>query len=354
MGKTQAQAKKRKKKKGVSMQKYQDMVEIFERDYPALWRLVYPRTYRELGAYHSPKIPAVMFADAAVLFAHFPERARADFSFATPVYRMLCECAKHAFPTYFVENAMLQAVARTTPPGDLEWKDIPMPHPGLVFILPRGALRHPHCGEIGWIAVARTTPGESPKFAYGDDPRLPPAHALTAMTSAHEHVDVAAFVSSLHPHSPTLGHIKKIAFSGDSTAVTQDIKKGELAFGAFEPEDTFFSQSILEIGASLTLAMSSRPELVEPGALIKRAKPSAARPSGLEIWSPTVIGRQYRITVAAEPPATDLATAGGTGHGAGTKKRMHWRRGHFLHQAHGPNRSLRRIQWREPVLVGEL
>lgn len=62
---------------------------------------------------------------------------------------------------------------------------------------------------------------------------------------------------------------------------------------------------------------------------------------GTEFWYPNVIGRSYQIV---------RQVSGATGE-SGISPRMHWRRGHWRKQPYGPQQSLRRDQWIEPMLV---
>ncbi len=85
---------------------------------------------------------------------------------------------------------------------------------------------------------------------------------------------------------------------------------------------------------SLVFAMNARKELLE------RGKPTGkAAKSGLEFWTPNIIGKEYVL--------------GGSKSGAhgGTSPRMHWRRGHMRQQPYGEGRNFRREQWIEPTLI---
>jgi hypothetical protein len=86
----------------------------------------------------------------------------------------------------------------------------------------------------------------------------------------------------------------------------------------------------------LLLTMNARKELIESGFRAGRHKKT-----GAEIWTPNIVGRNYRIS----RPATSS--------GEGSQKRLHWRRGHFRNQAIGARRAEHKLIWIEPTLVGK-
>ena len=56
---------------------------------------------------------------------------------------------EYEVPTFYVSKEHLAAAARTDLPGELLLDAVPFPFPALVFMLPKGTIRHP-------IAPART------------------------------------------------------------------------------------------------------------------------------------------------------------------------------------------------------
>jgi len=90
----------------------------------------------------------------------------------------------------------------------------------------------------------------------------------------------------------------------------------------------------------LLVILNTRPQFVEAGRCVRPQKIKHGRVKHCELWSPNLIGRCYR-TIRDE-----------RGGGIHASPRVHWRRGHVRSQPHGPNRSLRKSIWIEPVLVG--
>jgi hypothetical protein len=83
--------------------------------------------------------------------------------------------------------------------------------------------------------------------------------------------------------------------------------------------------------------MQARPALVERGRAAGRHKKL-----GVELWTPTVVGRNYRVA----------RSAGSAAAGVSARPRMHWRRGHFRQQAVGPRGGgAHKTIWLEPTLV---
>lgn len=90
----------------------------------------------------------------------------------------------------------------------------------------------------------------------------------------------------------------------------------------------------------VALALTARPELVEASKLMRPAKVRNGETIRDALWSPIVLGRNYRLEYG---PNVNHAHVGA--------KRMHWRRGHYRNQRHGLNFSLVKLIWIEPVLV---
>jgi hypothetical protein len=90
----------------------------------------------------------------------------------------------------------------------------------------------------------------------------------------------------------------------------------------------------------VVLALTARPELVEASTLMRPAKVRNGETIRDALWSPVILGRNYRLTY---DPSVNRAHVG--------SKRMHWRRGHYRNQRHGLGFSLVKLIWIEPVLV---
>lgn len=310
-----------------------DLIKRVETETPALWSAVYPRVYENVGNWNSPKVAACALANA--IFA----AAAVGTSHGSVRNQLVAACAvdAHDVPTYFVTTELLRAAEATTLPEEFTWTDdLKMPHPGLVFIFEKGAVKHPTCGEIGFVAVARISPGKL-RHKFLHDANLDcPVSAFVTLTAAHEDPYFSHFDLSLS--SDTNVRASAIAnapsFPGEPT---------EDFIVELTADDKKFNGWLATLAIKLVAVMNARPEAVSAGARLRTVKPKRPGDKPREFWSPNIIGRDYKAQ-RENHAAGELA---------GVKKRMHWRRGHFARQPFGEGRLQRKTIWREPVLVGE-
>jgi hypothetical protein len=67
---------------------------------------------------------------------------------------------EYEVPTFFVSKELLAAAARTDLPADLFLDELPFPLPALVFMLPKGTIRHPREGDCPYAVVSRMEKGQ--------------------------------------------------------------------------------------------------------------------------------------------------------------------------------------------------
>jgi hypothetical protein len=103
------------------------------------------------------------------------------------------------------------------------------------------------------------------------------------------------------------------------------------------PDETKFNTWLTTLVLKLLLFMLARPNDVQHGSIARVVKQRRTG-SPIEFWHPNVMGRNY--VTAREMSA-----------GTHASPRLHWRRGHFRNQRHGPGFSLVKTIWIEPVLV---
>jgi hypothetical protein len=89
----------------------------------------------------------------------------------------------------------------------------------------------------------------------------------------------------------------------------------------------------------LLVVLNTRPNLVERGQCVRPRRIKRGRVKQRELWSPNLIGWRYRVA-SASPAGTHASP------------RLHWRRGHIRNQPFGMGRTLRRLVWIEPMLIG--
>jgi hypothetical protein len=64
---------------------------------------------------------------------------------------------RYEVPSYYVSRKLLAAVLRTEPPDDMVFEAIPFPFDALVFMLPKGTVRHPTEGDCPFLVLSRTS-----------------------------------------------------------------------------------------------------------------------------------------------------------------------------------------------------
>jgi hypothetical protein len=66
---------------------------------------------------------------------------------------------RYNVPTFYVSRELLAAALRTELPDDMVFEASPFPFDALVFMLPKGTLRHPADGDCPFLGLSRTIEG---------------------------------------------------------------------------------------------------------------------------------------------------------------------------------------------------
>lgn len=304
--------------------------------FPGLWEKCYPRVYENVGAFHSPKIAAAAITNSLIacsLTGFQRDAIRNQWAACTLV-------ARHNVPTFFVTKALVKAVNATAVPDDLKWTDVNFPHPGSVFVFERGALAAPEGAPVPFAIIAKAKAGET--LAHPVMPGMTRKLPMGAMFMMWADSSVPEF-----PHCDLVcSEVSETRINSmhrtERWDVREIIDEFEVPLSGAEKEFNMFLTVLL---LKLIIVMGAKPELLTTGSLVKRVKPKRLGGQPTEFWSPNILGRGYQ-------PPTEGGAGSDTGHGA--KKRLHWRRGHFTHQPYGEGRLLRKLLWREPVLVGHV
>jgi hypothetical protein len=254
--------------------------DVFEKNFPEQWAVLYPRIYEHSGAFHSPR-------DLALdLMGAFLAEAKANHlrtSLGRPSEHALLGASLLAslrVPTFFLSRDLLEALAQTRPPEAIAWKDMPLPFEAAAFIFPRGALKHSNSDEMSCLWYARLRKQQ----IY----RNPFTQGFTYELDR----DIFYFRGFLYES------LESVMF-GFSEITHPEIHAVDLS--TYEPTD--FGQStkplnggdeqVLESAISLVLGallvMLERPQLVTPGSF--QGKHSR---KGAEFWTPNIVGREYR------------------------------------------------------------
>lgn len=303
---------------------------------PDVWRLTYPRAYRDAGAWPSPKVPAVVMGLAAQYARSCPKGALTGSWLHH--YLVAASCAAHMMPTYFVTRGLLSSVVRTDPPPGTHWARLPLPHPGLIYMLPTGTFLSPEGHNIDYLALARLDPVQSVQHPASGCPQIATREGNLIVTAASSAGSMPMWDVTLHPEqTPTLDDLASIE-PGISRRINDDGTE-HLDDEPISPEEMQFTRALLSLACRLWLVMLARPQLVAAG-----HKTGASKgPLGTEFWSPTIFGGSYRITTTVNLTS---------GPGSHASPRLHWRRGHMRAQRYGAGNASQRLIWIEPTLVG--
>jgi hypothetical protein len=309
----------------IQLSSYQDTLRHFERTSPELLRLFMPSHHVEPPPGYWP---AKLFAVGALCAAHIRQQLGEVGS--GPAFLLTANIARHyGVPTYYIAPGLVESALRTDLVPELHLADLHWPFPALLLMLPRGSLCHPLEGDVPFIGLCRVPDQNLPATADYKP-------AITSVT--------------LMPEAPAMPFYH-------STQVIRDLTFSEsqnmYMNGSFESpdkehltDDIGLARKVWNLGLVLISIMTARPEYIEPGRLLKLAKPKRPGEPRREWWSPTYVGRVFTHQARTRP----AENSEGTLHGP---HRAHWVRGHVKSQVHGPKHSLRKIIWIQPYHTGQ-
>jgi len=288
---------------------YADIIKKLEHEEPDLWRECYPRAYADAERYGSPKIAAAAIATAVTWISGNYQSAPAT---VRNIYLAACVARRFNFPALFLAPDLFAAIAETEPPADLRWQDLPLPFEAGAFCLPAGAFSHPTDGPCSVISWARIRADEQLQW---------PGLQKVALREDVFIVHVGLHAASGFPLLDTVLNADSSPFVGDSHSPgvhTQPGRDGIYNLPLASSESEFLRQCRAIVFSTL-LAIEARPALVSEGRRVTTGKRGHR-----EMWTPNVIGREYRIARESGEAGTHASP------------RLHWRRGHFRDQRHGP------------------
>jgi hypothetical protein len=317
-------------------------IEVFE---PDLWRKCYPKTYKDYRSneYVSPKTPALQMVACAKKMELGPpgQSELIEIQWASNLTRL-------KVPTYWVRPDLAKAIQKTKPPLKLDWYNMKLPVDAAVFMLPRGLMTHSKEGNINFISY-------SVNRKDFDVPTLMPMPWLPK-TWVSENGGMTLFAQS--ERSLTHWNIPLDKFPIlDLQALDEVVEKYEhhehasswQGWGGplgMDAEDTKIGSQVAHLIFGLLVFMLRKPEMVTVGERLKRL-PAKKNDLPKEIWSPTVIGENYKIrkVLATDEPRSSLG-------GTHASPRVHWVTGYWREQPYGPKNSLSKDLWIEPYVRG--
>jgi hypothetical protein len=211
------------------------------------------------------------------------------------------------------KTELLAAAARTDLPAELLLDAVPFPFPALVFMLPKGTIRHPIEGDCPYIVVSRTEKGQVTSLPLKDIRVSCAAPETAVTTSTYLPAENRAYYKSI---SVVPGETLKAACERASKIPL------ELPDEDSPEVEADFIERLWRLGLTLVLIMASGEKLVETGRRLKIVKPKNCSSSSTEYWSPNYLGRVYTSQSQDAEAESHL--------------RPHWRKGHLKIRAIWP------------------
>ena len=318
---------------------YSTVRDFLETTHPEWIRALIPRIINASAQYWPQKVLAVAAIEAALCNQIATQHGLPlDHAF-TAVEGQMGHLLQYQVPTFYVSQKFLTAASRTELPMDLPLQAIPFPFPAILFMFPKGTLRHATAGECPFIAISRQTTGQT----Y----TLPLKGARFGVTAPEDSVIATTYLPEENCcYQKTISLIDdetiKQAFERASKA-PYDIPEANLHDRADTSIEvhTHFIDRLWLLGLTLVLIMASGERLIEYGARLKVVKSKSPSQEQKEFWSPNYLGRVYTpVTSPTWPDDTESHLV------------QHWRKGHIKSQPYGPRHSLRKLKWLQPYRAG--
>lgn len=309
-----------------------------EEHFPAIWKRAYTKHYDAPGSHAGFKAPATLMSMCAI---SVEQHMKKGDSVPTTSLAAAGELEKYDYPTYYVGRELFHAMQHTHPPKGMLWSEVFFPYPGMIFMLPNGALHNEDGSPITFLCIAKLLYGKIMRAGL-IDVRLPWGKAIDHETQELDRIVIfwpghkSHLVSSdfaFHVGNalePDIGFIERC---------TRDVRQRFAAtpdvVGTHTPQ---FSQHIAAIAANLLLLRAARPELVEDGGRTRKVLPK----SGTPIHSPSWLGRRYAVV---RKSSRDAASTGAH------FTELRWRSGYYARRHVGPMRADERIVLVDPYLA---
>lgn len=290
--------------------------------------LLEPRKLVPPGGYHTAQcIPAGLDCILKINEQKSDhERLPTEISAQAIVYQII-NCR---VPVYYVAEDFIRAVAATELPHDFTLADLHWPLPAMVIGFPIRFMCEYLGRETCYVCAA--------EFEAGDH-RCPFLPATPVITTSRAKVaffwyacpegKLESFVSSYWKEDRVDEIVEKYTYTDYTGAEAPRVQA-----------DKECCDRLSALMFKLLVVLNTRPDLVEPGACVRAATTRKGKTRS-ELWSANIIGARYRVLRQKTLPT-----------GTHASPRLHWRRGHLRNQPHGPGRTLRKLVWIEPMLIG--
>lgn len=295
---------------------------------PELWERCYRKIYKNAGKWHDTRYVSMAVASAigyvtmnAKDGAFEPGRevnARTNRNLTVALERGMIgtEMLRHDMPLFFVEPELAKSVWATDPPEEVDWTQLQLPYPAAAFVLPRGVIKDPRGFDLPFIMYGRVEKGRT--YDFGQPRGI--AGRLTFDTDM-EAMLVSSVTTGIH-----VDHFRELIAPyrwGDEFEHLHGIRNYYAETGEevlMDDNDRNFNIRMTNFVMNMLLLMQHKDEAVKVEA---QRRVGTHKKRRLDLWTPNVIGRGYRIRRVGGETGT-----GGT-------KRWHWRRGHWREQGYG-------------------
>jgi hypothetical protein len=153
----------------VPLHNYAEVRAYLEKEYPDWLRDLTPGHINAPVDYWPQKVLAVSSASAAMQnYVSIHEHQTKPNPALAAVHGQAVLLLRYDVPIYYVSRELGAAAARTELPDDLVFEAIPFPFDALVFMLPKGTVRHPTEGDGPFLVLSRTTKGKAVSLPIRD------------------------------------------------------------------------------------------------------------------------------------------------------------------------------------------
>ncbi len=133
---------------GTRLHNYKEVREYLEKLHPNWLRVFTPQHINAPADRWPQKVWAVSSVNAAMQnYVGVQEHQTRPNPALAVVHGQVALLLRYDVPTYYVSRELLAAVLRTELPDDMVFEAIASPFDAVVFMLPKGTVRHPSDGE---------------------------------------------------------------------------------------------------------------------------------------------------------------------------------------------------------------
>ena len=147
---------------GTRLHNYAEVRAYLEKEHPDWLRALTPRHINAPADCWPQKVLTVSSVNAAMQnYVSIHEHQTGPNPALAVVHGQAALLLRYDVPTYYVSREILAAALRTELPDAVVFEAIPFPFDALVFMLPKGTVRHPTEGDCPFLVLSRTSKGQT-------------------------------------------------------------------------------------------------------------------------------------------------------------------------------------------------